>query len=77
MSDKAPDIEFSARVHDETGYVSVGPDADGLGLCQIEMFEFIAGERRRVGGFCLGWREARGLSQAIIDLDRLNAERDD
>lgn len=67
MSDQRLSTEHTIRVYDDDHgfFVQIGPDRDGLDLCEIAYFEDAKTERRNIN---LSWAHARAVAEAILKL---------
>lgn len=74
MTDEKVSLEYSARVYnDEYGYfASVGPDGDGLGLCELKYSE---ADGTKPISFVITWQMAEKLAGAILDIASLAGEK--
>lgn len=68
------ETEHSARVYDNDHgfYVSVGPDRDGLGLCEMLYRD---GDKDAVErSFSVSWEHAEQFAKAILDVCAIRDE---
>lgn len=70
MSNDTYTVEHHMKVHDDkTGdYIKIGPDPDGLNLCEIEM---MGKNGTSDGRLVIPWPLARIMAQAVLGVEPL------